>query len=587
MGVDVVGGSIVRCYGWRRRSRLRDLSFWWLILRCGQLLCNSYVVDLRMVLVTPCFVCVLGRCRSLLSICNSRCKPQRLFSRYTFTMAAAPNTSNGPAGPSQAPVLAFPAPPQMQHQQQTQQLRPQQQQTQAITTTAAPTHATAQSGVVYLMRQPDGTQIPLIAVPLQTAINTTGPAGPATSSATTASGAVSLSGSANNSGPPSPRSARRAIAPLVQPSQHFSAPQSPDVNPSVVHSVVPIPLTAAQQEQIRAQLQNPNRTRSADVKTAAPGEPVATAAGAAVAATTTAVAGSVSTVMTDSAGHPQVIIKFLPLGMVSEQVIALCAPLGKVISCKVVKNFHTGESLGYAIVVFENALGANTAVTALNGTRVQDKTIRVELATAQHANSTDPARTNIYISGVPKAFTKEDLDGMFGQFGQINESRILLDANGAPRGLGFVRYESTASALEAIQCTHGATAPGGTEPMIVKFARITRRSNVSIADSAASGTATIGAAPITVSVGSHLVRSGSGQWSIAPSPSGSGSFTPSTPSPRSYSPQVRPRSRSRSPSAIEQLHPTYVSLVFRVCSLLVSNSFSAFPPPMDIDSFRS
>lgn len=61
----------------------------------------------------------------------------------------------------------------------------------------------------------------------------------------------------------------------------------------------------------------------------------------------------------------------------------------------------------------------------LTGINVDNKIIRVQVATpsSQH---TEHAKSNVYIAGLPKSYSKADLDSLFGSYGNIVESRVLL-----------------------------------------------------------------------------------------------------------------------------------------------------------------
>lgn len=47
--------------------------------------------------------------------------------------------------------------------------------------------------------------------------------------------------------------------------------------------------------------------------------------------------------------------------------------------------------------------------------------------------------TNLYISNLPLSMDEQDLEAMLKPFGQVVSTRILRDANGASRGVGFAR----------------------------------------------------------------------------------------------------------------------------------------------------
>ena len=47
--------------------------------------------------------------------------------------------------------------------------------------------------------------------------------------------------------------------------------------------------------------------------------------------------------------------------------------------------------------------------------------------------------TNLYISNLPVSMDEQELESMLKSFGQVISTRILRDANGTSRGVGFAR----------------------------------------------------------------------------------------------------------------------------------------------------
>ncbi|XP_037553788.1 ELAV-like protein 1 isoform X2 [Nematolebias whitei] len=78
---------------------------------------------------------------------------------------------------------------------------------------------------------------------------------------------------------------------------------------------------------------------------------------------------------------------------------------------------------------------------------------------------------NLYISGLPRTLSQQDLEDMFAPFGRIINSRVLVDqASGLSRGVAFIRYDKRAEAEAAIRHLNGNMAPGSSEAITVKFA---------------------------------------------------------------------------------------------------------------------
>lgn len=48
--------------------------------------------------------------------------------------------------------------------------------------------------------------------------------------------------------------------------------------------------------------------------------------------------------------------------------------------------------------------------------------------------------TNLYISNLPLCMDEQELESMLKPFSQVISTRILRDANGTSRGVGFARY---------------------------------------------------------------------------------------------------------------------------------------------------
>uniref|UniRef100_A0A1I8FVW0 ELAV-like protein 1 n=1 Tax=Macrostomum lignano TaxID=282301 RepID=A0A1I8FVW0_9PLAT len=149
-------------------------------------------------------------------------------------------------------------------------------------------------------------------------------------------------------------------------------------------------------------------------------------------------------------------------------VRALFSSIGEVESCKLVRDRTTGESLGYAFVKYMQPKEADKAIKTLNGLRLQNKTIKVSLA---RPSSEAIKGANLYICGLPKRMTQEELSRLFSQCGKIITLRILYDnKTGLSRGVAFIRFDQRSEAEDAIKQLNGFTPEEGCEPITVKFA---------------------------------------------------------------------------------------------------------------------
>uniref|UniRef100_A0A8C7YQN6 RNA binding motif, single stranded interacting protein 2a n=1 Tax=Oryzias sinensis TaxID=183150 RepID=A0A8C7YQN6_9TELE len=139
---------------------------------------------------------------------------------------------------------------------------------------------------------------------------------------------------------------------------------------------------------------------------------------------------------------------------------------GKIVSTKAILDKTTNKCKGYGFVDFDSPAAAQKAVTALKSSGVQ----------AQMAKQQEQDPTNLYISNLPVSMDEQELESMLKPFGQVISTRILRDANGTSRGVGFARMESTEKCEAIIQHFNGKfikTPPGvpaPTEPLLCKFA---------------------------------------------------------------------------------------------------------------------
>lgn len=159
-------------------------------------------------------------------------------------------------------------------------------------------------------------------------------------------------------------------------------------------------------------------------------------------------------------------IRGLHPGTTDQDLVKLCQPYGKIVSTKAILDKTTNKCKGYGFVDFDSPAAAQKAVTALKSSGVQ----------AQMAKQQEQDPTNLYISNLPVSMDEQELEGMLKPFGQVISTRILRDANGTSRGVGFARMESTEKCEAIIQHFNGKyikTPPGvpvPSEPLLCKFA---------------------------------------------------------------------------------------------------------------------
>uniref|UniRef100_A0A8C1QA07 RNA binding motif, single stranded interacting protein 2b n=1 Tax=Cyprinus carpio TaxID=7962 RepID=A0A8C1QA07_CYPCA len=155
----------------------------------------------------------------------------------------------------------------------------------------------------------------------------------------------------------------------------------------------------------------------------------------------------------DQLSKTNLYIRGLHPGTTDQDLVKLCQPYGKIVSTKAILDKTTNKCKGYGFVDFDSPASAQKAVTALKASGVQ----------AQMAKQQEQDPTNLYMSNLPLSMDEQELESMLKPFSHVISTRILRDANGTSRGVGFARMESTEKCEAIIQHFNGKyikTPPG-------------------------------------------------------------------------------------------------------------------------------
>lgn len=115
---------------------------------------------------------------------------------------------------------------------------------------------------------------------------------------------------------------------------------------------------------------------------------------------------------------------------------------------------------------FRHEDDAARAVKEMNGRCIQNKQIKVSYA---RPSSELIKNTNLYVSGLPKYFTRADVESYFSKFGKIISVRQLTCKDtGMSRGVSFVRFDTRFEADNAVRHGNKCTIGPGCEPITVK-----------------------------------------------------------------------------------------------------------------------
>ncbi len=77
---------------------------------------------------------------------------------------------------------------------------------------------------------------------------------------------------------------------------------------------------------------------------------------------------------------------------------------------------------------------------------------------------------NIYVGNLPFSTTEEELEQIFGEYGQVLRTKVITDRDtGRSRGFGFVEMDDEAAGNQAIEALNGKEMDG--RPLTVNVAR--------------------------------------------------------------------------------------------------------------------
>ncbi|OVA19449.1 RNA recognition motif domain [Macleaya cordata] len=130
---------------------------------------------------------------------------------------------------------------------------------------------------------------------------------------------------------------------------------------------------------------------------------------------------------------------------------------GNILSCKVAMS-QEGKSKGYGFVQFETEESANAAIDNVNGFTVEGKQIYVGhfmKKSDRSAHHPDAKFTNLFIKNLDMDVTEELLKEKFSEFGKITHLAIMKDNSEKSRGFGFVNFDTSDGAKEAMEAMNG------------------------------------------------------------------------------------------------------------------------------------
>jgi RNA recognition motif-containing protein len=142
----------------------------------------------------------------------------------------------------------------------------------------------------------------------------------------------------------------------------------------------------------------------------------------------------------DDIDRCNVFIKYLPPEVTDTGLYAMFSPFGEIISCKVMVDTLTGNSLGYGFCRFSTKEEAKNAIQKMSGTRYGNKTLLCKYSNSASVNNSQPS-DNLYIKPLLPTTTEEELREIFSQFGIVKECKVMINKNtGTSRQIGLYYF---------------------------------------------------------------------------------------------------------------------------------------------------
>uniref|UniRef100_A0A8R1E002 Polyadenylate-binding protein n=1 Tax=Caenorhabditis japonica TaxID=281687 RepID=A0A8R1E002_CAEJA len=164
------------------------------------------------------------------------------------------------------------------------------------------------------------------------------------------------------------------------------------------------------------------------------------------------------------AGNGNIFIKNLDRDIDNKSIYDTFSLFGNILSCKVATD-EDGTSRGYGFVHFETEASAQTAIDKVNGMHISGKKVYVgkfqpRAQRMKELGDSGLKFTNVFVKNFGEHINEEKLKTMFSQFGEITSAVVMTDAQGKPKGFGFVAFTDPDNAAKAVDTLNDSNLEG-------------------------------------------------------------------------------------------------------------------------------
>uniref|UniRef100_A0A8R1I485 Polyadenylate-binding protein n=1 Tax=Caenorhabditis japonica TaxID=281687 RepID=A0A8R1I485_CAEJA len=162
-------------------------------------------------------------------------------------------------------------------------------------------------------------------------------------------------------------------------------------------------------------------------------------------------------------GAGNIFIKNLDKVIDNKSIYDTFSLFGNILSCKVAID-DEGNSKGYGFVHFETEEAAQSAIQKVNGMLLAGKKVFVgkfqpRAQRVRELGETAKKFNNVYVKNFGDYHDEASLEKLFSKFGKIT-SCAVMNTEGKSKGFGFVAFEDSDDAENAVQALNDSTIEG-------------------------------------------------------------------------------------------------------------------------------